>query len=235
MLVLTQTPGRPPLPRLFVISGRVHVSQYHFTRIDPSPFARTDKVHAKFLHCVGNFSHAARQCSGNSGTAFVAVHRGQRLDPALGLWNHTFAARTQRTRKQPVQPFCRKVWQVAGDDQIPARVRCCQSGGDSRQRPTPGSIRPALSLRVVRYRVQSELRVSTGRSDNCDFGDEWFEQSGCMKDQRDAPEIEKSLVAAHARTGAPRKNEASDLVITLHHCQSILRPHSGLAQRSGGL
>jgi hypothetical protein len=56
-----------------------------------------------------------------------------------------------------------------------------------------------------------------------------------VKDQWDAVEIEKSLVAAHSRTGAPRKNETSDLVIALHVRPAILRLRAELAQSSGGL
>ena len=235
MFVLAQSLGRPPLPRLFVISGCVHVSQYHFTWIDPSPFARIDKVHAKFLHRVGNFSYATLECGGNRRAAIAAVHRGQRLDPALGSWNDSFTARTQRTRKQPVEPFCRKIRQVAGDDQIPRRASCGQRGGDSRERPTTESVRHALDLHVISDHMQSEPRVSTWRSDNCDFSDKWLEQSRSMKNQRNAAEIEKSLVAAHARTGAPSKNEPSDLAIALHDCPAILRLRAGLAQRCGEL
>jgi hypothetical protein len=235
MLVLAQALGRPPLQRLFVISGRVHVSQDQPARIDPSPLTRVNKIHAQLLDGVRNFSHTARKCSGNRPATFAAVHRGQRLDPALGSWNDSFTARTQCARKQPVKPFCRKVWQVAGDDQIPARVRCSQSGGDSRQWSTPRYILPALGLRVVRYRTQPKLRVSTGMSDNRDLRDEWIEQSSCMQDQRNAAEIKQSLVAAHARARAPRKNEPSDLAIAFHDCPAILRPRAELAQRSGGL
>lgn len=83
--------------------------------------------------------------------------------------------------------------------------------------------------------VLAELRASTGRSDDGNFGDERLEQPGGVNYQRVAPEIEKSFVTAHARASAPRKNESSDLAITIYHCQSILRPRSALAQRSGGL
>jgi hypothetical protein len=83
--------------------------------------------------------------------------------------------------------------------------------------------------------MQSELRVSTGRSDNRDLRNEWLDQSGSMKDQRNAAEIEKSLVAAHARTGAPGKNKSSDLAIALHDGPAILRLRAELAQRSGKL
>jgi hypothetical protein len=94
---------------------------------------------------------------------------------------------------------------------------------------------PALGLHLASYCPQAELRVSAGRPDNRNLGDERLEQPRRMNDQRSAPEIEKSFVAAHARARAPRKKEASDLVIAIHHCQSILRPRSGLAQRSGEL
>jgi hypothetical protein len=56
-----------------------------------------------------------------------------------------------------------------------------------------------------------------------------------MEDQRDAAEIEKPLVAAHTRTGTPRKNEGCDLAIAPHVYGAILRLPSGRAQRSGGL
>ena len=235
MLCPARSCGRPPLTCLFVISGCIHVSQNQPAWIEAAPLARVDELHAKLFNGVRNLSHALRQRRSNQFTAFAAVHRGQWLDPVLGSWNDSFAARTQRARKQPVEPFCRKVRQVAGHDQIPARLRCGQSGGDSCKRSAARSVRPATRLRLVCYRAQAELRVLAGRSNNCDFGDERLEQAGHANDQRVAPEIEKSFVAAHARAGAPRKNEASDLAITIHHCQSILRPRSGLAQRSGGL
>jgi hypothetical protein len=57
----------------------------------------------------------------------------------------------------------------------------------------------------------------------------------CMEDQWDAAEIEKSLVAAHARTGASCENEAGDLSIALHGRPAILRLRAEVAQRSGGL
>jgi hypothetical protein len=235
MLVLAQALACPPSPSPFVISRRVHVFQDQPARIDPSPLTRVNKIHAKLLDGVRNFSHPARKCSGNRPAAFAAVHRGQRLDPALGSWNDSFTARTRCARKQPLEPFCRKIRQIAGDDQIPARVRCSQSGDDSCERSTAESVRSAPGLHVVGYRAQPEFRVSAGRSDNCDFGDEWFEQSSCMQDQRNAAEIEKPLVAAHARAGASRKNEPSDLAIAFHECPAILRPRAELAQRSGGL
>jgi hypothetical protein len=234
MLVLAQALGRPPLQRLFVISGRVHVSQNRPARIDPSPLTRVNKIHAKLLDGVRNFSHPARKCSGNRPATLAAVHRGQWLDSVLRSWNYNVSARTRRTREQPVKPFCRKIRQIAGDDQIPTRARCGQGGGDSCQRSAIGSVRPALRLRVVRYCAQSEFRVSARRSDNCDFGDEWFEQSGRVKDQWNAAEIEKPLVAPHARAGAPRKDEASNLAIAFHNRPAILRLCSGLAQRFGG-
>jgi hypothetical protein len=56
-----------------------------------------------------------------------------------------------------------------------------------------------------------------------------------MEDQWDAAKIEQSLVAAHASTGAPCKNEAGDLRIALHDQLAILRLHAQLAQRSGEL
>ena len=235
MLAFAQTLGRPPFQRLFVISGRVHVSQDQPVRIDPSPLTRVNKIHAKLLDGIGNLSHTVRKCGGNRRTTFAAVYRGQRFDPAPGSWNNSFTPRTQCARKQPLEPFCRKVRQIAGDDQIPARARCGQSSGDSCQRPAAGSVQPAPGLRVVRYRAQPEFRVSAKRSDNCDFGDKWFEQSRRVKDQWNAAEFEKSLVAAHARAGAARKNEPSDLAIAFHDCPAILRPHAELAQRSGEL
>src|SRR5882762_8810638 len=230
MVVSAQTCGRPPIPRLFVFSWRVHVFQEQFARLDLAPFTRVNEVHAKFLDGIRNFSHAPRQRGSNRRTTFAAIHTGQRLDPVRRSWNDGLAARPERTRKQPVEPFCRKVRQVAGDDQIPARVRCGQGGGDSCQRPTPGSVR-----RVVRDCAQSELRVFTGRSDNCYLGDDWFEQSSRMQYQWDAPEIEESLIATHARAGASRKNESSDLAIAFHDCPLILRLCFALAQASGGL
>jgi len=72
------------------------------------------------LDGVGNLEHAARQRSRNRRTAFAAIYGRQRFHPALGLRNDGLAARTHGSRKQPIDPFCRKVWQVAGDNQIPA-------------------------------------------------------------------------------------------------------------------
>jgi len=235
MLVLAQAPGRPPLQGLFVISRRVHVSQDPPVRIDPSPLTRVNKIHAKLLDGVRDFSHPACKCSGNRPATFPAVHRGQRLDPAHSSWNHSFTARAQRPRKQPLEPFCRKVRQIARDDQIPARARCSQSGGNSCQWSTPRYTLPARGLRVVRDFAQSQLCVFTGRSDHRDLGDQRFEQSGRVKDQRNAAEIEKSLVAPHAQAGPARKNEPSDLAIAFHDCSAILRPPAELAQHSGGL
>ena len=235
MLVLAQALTFPPFPSPFVISRRVHVSQDQPTWIDPSPLTRVNKIRAKLLDGVRNFSHTARKCCGNRPATFLAVHRGQRLDPPLGSWNNSFSVRTQCSRKQPLDPFSRKIRQIAGDDQIPSRARCGQSGGDSCQRPAAGSVWSAPGLQVVRYRAQPELRVSTGRSNNCDLDDEWFEQSSCMQNQRNAAEIEKPLVPAHARAGATRKNEPSDLAIAFHDCLAILRQRVKLAQRSGGL
>ena len=236
MLCFVQTLGRP-LQRFFVISRRVHVSQDQSTRLDPAPLARVDKFHAKFRDSVGNLSHSPRQRGRNRRKTFAAIYGGQRLDPAHGSWNDGLPVRPERTRKQPVEPFCRKVRQVAGDDQIPARMCRCQSGGDSGHRPIPEYIRPIESLRAVhvRDRVQSERCVSAWRSDNRDLGDEWLQQAGCMEDQWDAAKIEQSLVAAHGRTGAPCKNEAGDLGIARHDQLAILRLHAQLPQRSGEL
>jgi len=174
MGVSTQTFSSPPVPRLFIISGRVHVFQDQLARLDPAPLARVDKFDAKFRDSVGNFSHAPRQRGSNRRTTFAAVHSGQRLDPALCSWNDDLPARPERTRKQPVEPFCRKVRQVAGDDQVPGRMGRSQSGGDSGQRPNPKYIRPIERLRVVHVRdyVQSERLVSAWRPDNIDLGDE---------------------------------------------------------------
>jgi hypothetical protein len=235
MFAIAQSLGRPPLPRLFVISGRVHVSQNHRARIDRSPLTRVNMYHPKLFDGIGNFSYATLECGGNRRAALAAVHRSQRLDPALGLWNDSFAARTQRTRKQPVEPFCREIRQIAGDDQIPRRASCGQRSGDSRERSTSESIRPALALHVISDHMQSEPRVSIWRSDNCDFSDKWLEQSRSVKNQGNVGEIEKSLVAAHARTGASSENKASDLAIALHDCPAILRLSAGLAQRYGEL
>jgi hypothetical protein len=54
-----------------------------------------------------------------------------------------------------------------------------------------------------------------------------------VKNQRDAAEIEKSLVAAHARAGATCKNKSGDLAIALHGYPAILRRRAELAQSSG--
>jgi hypothetical protein len=235
MLHLARSCGRPPLTRLFIISGCIHVSQDQPARFEAAPLVRVDELYAKLFNGVRDLSHTLRQCRSNQLTAFATVHRGQWLDPVLGSWNDSFAAPTQRARKQPVEPFRRKVRQVAGNDQIPARLRSGQCSGDPCQGSAARSVWPALGLCLVRYRAQAELGVSTGRSNNCDFGDERPEQPGGVNDQRVATEIEKSFVAAHARAGAPRKNEASDLAMTIHYSQAILRPCVGLAQRSGGL
>ena len=237
MFVCAHPVCRPPVPRLLIIFGCVHIFQNQFARIDPAPLARIDKIQTKLLDSVRYFPHAPCQGCSNWLAAFAAVNRGQRLDPALGSWNDSFAVRAHRTQKQPIEPFSRKVRQVAGDDQIPGRVRCGQSGRDSCQRTSAGLTRSSLSLRValIRDRVKSQRRISAGRSDNCDLRDQRVEQSGCMEDQRDAAEIEKSLVTAHTRAGTPRKNKGCDLAIAPHVYGAILRLRSGLAQRSGGL
>jgi len=218
VLVCSQMLESPPFPRLCIIFGLVHTPQNPTTRIHMAPLARIDEVHAKLLDCFRHFSHSPRECSGNRCAAFAAIHRGQWFDPTFCSWNDDLAARAQRTRKQPFEPFRRKVWQVAGDDQIPLRMRCGQRGGDSCQRPTPGVIRSAMSPRVVLVRncVKSERSVSAGRSDDCHLGDEKLEQSGRVEQQWDAAEIEECLILTHARTGAPCKNEACDLTISFH-------------------
>ena len=235
MLSLARSPSCPPLACLVVISGRVHVSQNQRARIDPSPFARVDKIDAQLFDGAGNFSHALGQCSRKRRSAFAAVDCCQRLHPVLGSWNDSIGARARRSRKQPVDPFGGKVRQIAGDNQIPSRARCGQSGDDSREGPTSESICPSLGLHIISDHMQSEFRVSTGRSDNRDLGDEWLDESRRTKNQRDAAQIEKSLVAAHARAGAPSKNKASDLTIALHDGTAILRLPAELAQRSGEL
>jgi len=234
MLLRAQTLGRPPLQRLLIISRRVHVFQNQPVLIDRAPLSSINKIHAKLLNGVGNFSHTPLERGGNRRGTLMPINRGQRLDPARGSWNDGFTARTQGARKQPVEPFFRKIRQVAGDDQIPSRARFSQSGGDSCERSRPKTICPELSLRIVSNSAQSELPISDRRSDDCDFTDERFEQSGGVKDQRDAVEIEKPLVAAHARTGAPRENEAGDLTMARHDCPPILRLRSQLAQGHGG-
>ena len=235
MLCLARSHGRPPLTCLFVILRCIHVSQNQPARIEVAPLARVDELHSKLSNGIRNLSHALRQRRSNQLTAFATVHRGQRLDAALGSRNEGLAARAKCAQKQPVEPFCRKVRQVAGDDQIPTGARCGQSSGDSCQRSVAGFVHPLLGLRLVRYRAQAKLRISSRRSDNCDFGDERQEQSGRVNDQGVASEIEKSFVAAHARASAPRKNESSDFAIVIHDSPAILRPRSGLAQCSGGL
>jgi len=149
--------------------------------------------------------------------------------------NDGLTARTQRVRKQPVEPLCRKIRQVAGNDQIPRRARFGQSGRDSCQRSAAGTFHPVLALRLIRYRAQAELRISIGRSDYCYLSDDRLEQSRRVNDQRDAAKIEEPFVAAHTRAGTPRKNEAGDLAISLHQCPAILRSCVRLAQLPGGL
>jgi len=73
-------------------------------------------------------------------------------------------------------------------------------------------------MRLIRDDAQSERCITMRSSDNCDVGNKWFEQSGGTKDQWDASKIEQTFVAAHARTGAPCKNEAVDLTIAFHDC-----------------
>ena len=138
---------------------------------------------------------------------------------------------------QPVEPFRRKVRQIAGDNQVPKRMCRFESGGDSGYRPIPEYFQRIESLRVVhvRDRVQSERRVSAWRSDNCDLDNEWLKHAGCTEYQRDAAKIEKSLISAHTRTGAPCKNKPGDLAIALHDYPAILRLRAELAQRSGEL
>jgi len=233
MRFLADSRGGPPVQRVFVIPGRVHVSQNQSARIELSPVARVDVVHSKLVDGVGNFAHPTRERSGNFRSAFSAVDCGQRLDAALAPRNDSFAARTHRTRKQPVKPFCGKVWHVAGQDQIPWRPRRGQGGGDSRERSVSRLIRPALNLHVIGDHMQSEVCIPIERSDNRNFGYKWFDQSRCMKDQRNAAEIEKSFVATHARAGASGKNKSSDLAIALHDGPAILRLRAELAQRRG--
>jgi hypothetical protein len=205
MLSFSQTPGRPPLLRLFVISRRVHVSQGQFARIDAAPLARVDKIHAKLLDSVGNFSHPPRQCGSNRRAAFAAVHRGQRLDSSLGSRNDGFALRERIARESSQSSHCAERY---GRSQatikfqrecVAARAVAIPARG-----PSLGAFRSALSpsVAVCDY-VQSERRISAGRSHNRDLRDERLEQSSGVKDQRDAVKIEKSLVAAHARTGTP--------------------------------
>jgi hypothetical protein len=235
MLACAHALGRPPLPRLFVVSGFVHVSQDPLARLDLAPLARIDKVQAQFLNGVRDFSHASRQRSGNRRTAFAAVYRSQWLDPPLCLWNDGLTSRAKRTRKQPIKPFRREVWQIASHDQIPAPLRCGQGGGNARQRPSVGRVWTALGLPIalVRDCAESERGISAGRSDDRYLGDQWFEQSGHMKDQRHAPEIEEALVAAHARAGAPCKDEPSGLLTMSHASLAILRRRVVVAQHSG--
>jgi hypothetical protein len=92
-----------------------------------------------------------------------------------------------------------------------------------------------LGLRLIRYRAQADLCISSGRSNYCNLGDKGLEQSSRVNDQWDTAKIEKPLVAAHARADTPRKNKASDLAISLHQCPVILRPWLGLSQPPGGL
>jgi hypothetical protein len=88
-------------------------------------------------------------------------------------------------------------------------------------------------LHVIRDHTQPELRVSAGRSDDRDLGNERLDQSRSMKDQRNAAKIKESLVAAHARAGASGKNKSSDLAMALHDGPAILRLRAELGQRSG--
>src|SRR6202171_362614 len=164
MVVCYQTHARPPVPRHFIISRRVHIFQNQFGRIDPAPITWVYKIATKLLNRLRNFSHAPRQRGSNRLTTFAAVYCGQRLDPSVGSWNDGLPTRAQGTRKQPVEPFRRKVRQVAGENQIPSRESCGQCSGNSCQRPTPECSRPALCQRIVSDCAQSELRVSTRRS-----------------------------------------------------------------------
>src|SRR5258706_3609590 len=231
MLISGQTRGCPPGPRLLVISGRIHVFQHQAVWINPSQPSRVDMIHTKPLDADGKFPHAPRESSGNSRSAFAAIDCRQRLDSALGPRNDGYSTRTQRTRKQPVDPFRRKVWQVAGENQIPWRARRAQSGGDSCERSISRAIHPALNFHAVSNRMQSEVRVSTGRSDDRYLGNERLDQSHGMNYQPNAAEVEQSLVAPHARAGASSKNKSSDLAITLHDGPAILRLRAELAQR----
>src|ERR1700722_13689226 len=140
MLVYGQALVRPPLPCLFVISGLIHVFQDQSASIERAPFALINKVQAKLLNGVRDFSLASCQRSGNRCSAFAAVYRGQWFHASLCLWNNGLGARAKCTRKQPIKPFRREVWQIASDDQIPDRVRGRQSGGNSSQRPAVGCV-----------------------------------------------------------------------------------------------
>ena len=237
MRVFTRASGQPPLPRLFVIFGRIHVFQNQFTGLGLTPFMCMDNIRVKPLDRLGNFSHAPCQRGGNRNLAIAPVHSGQRLDAPLSPWNQNISMRTQRARKQPGNPFCGKIRQVAGDDQIPRQVRSGQGGRDSREWTQPNFLRSVESLRgnLVRDDVQPERCVSRRRTDNRYVGDEWRQQARGMQNQRDAAEIEKSLVAPHARAGAPCKNKSGDLGIALHGYPAILRRRAELAQSSGEL
>jgi len=216
MLTLAQNLGRPPLQRLVVIFGRIHISQDQSAWIDAAPIARIDKIQTKLLDRVRSFSRTPIQCGGNPRGTFAPVNSGEWLDAALGSWNHGFARGMQRARKQPFEPFSRKVRQVTGNNQIPRRVCCTQGRRDSCQRTTPSLFRATLSTHLIRDDVQSERSITVRRSDNRDLGNKWIEQSGRTKDQWDAAKIKQSLVTAHARTGAPRKNEAGELKMAFH-------------------
>ncbi len=85
-------------------------------RIDQAPVARVNKVRTKILDRVGNLARAARQRGSDRRGAFAAIHCSQRFHPMLGSRNDSLATRTQCPRKQPVDPFLRKIRQVAGDD-----------------------------------------------------------------------------------------------------------------------
>ena len=204
--------GCPPLFRLFVIPGLIHVSQNQAARIDSAPLTRVDKVHTKFLDRVGHFSHAPRQRSRNRRT------HSRRYTAASGSIPRSVCGMTA----SPCERSARESSQSShsaeryGRSQATIKFQGNCVAARAAEIPARGprrahSVRPERARRFHPYRVQSKGRVSVRRSDHCNLGGDEFEQSCRVKNQRGAAEIKKPLVAAHARAGAPSKNERQRL------------------------
>ncbi len=229
-MAFAQSLDAPPFPRLVIVSRRVHIFQDQRAWIEPAPFALVNNVHAKLSDHVGNFSRAPRKCGGDSRATFTAVNRGERLEPARGSRNDDLTARLNRSREQPLEPRCGKIRQVTRNDQVPWHSRCGQGGCDSRQRPTPNSLRSSVSSALIRHRTQSHRCKSAERPNHCYFGNERLDQASGVNDKRNAAKIEKAFVPPHARACAARKNKGSDLAAAFHNRPTILRPDPKLAQ-----
>jgi len=236
MVVSAQTCGRPPIPRLLVVSWRVHVFQDQFARLDLVPFARVNEVHAKFLDGVRNFR------TPRASAAAIAAPHSRRYTAASGSIPRSVLGMTASPRDSSAREssqsshFCRKVRQGrrrrsnssasalrSGRRRFlpEAHARVCPARPEPARRPRLRTIRASRIYWEIR---QLLLGATIGSSNRA-----------ICRISGDAPEIEESLIATHARAGASRKNESSDIAIAFHDCPLILRLRMGLAQPSGGL